>query len=328
MVLTTRSFIKIKQSLAACFLGLLIILFYSPPPLIASDFNIEHIADLNPDSASQPIINKRLWGVGTGHVVLYAGTLTVLDRMWYKDYPRSAFHFHDDLADWMQMDKIAHVANAYQLSRLSFYTFRWSGLNNSQSALWGSLSGSIFLTTVEIMDGFSAEWGASLSDFAANTLGSLSFFAQQMAWQEQKIVWKYSFSQSGLHKYRPDLLGSNLPENILKDYNGLTFWLSFNISALTGGNNSIPPWLNVALGYGAMGMLGGRENPAYHNDILLPQMARYRQFYIAPDIDFARIPTQNQTLKHIFETINFLKLPTPAIEYNQEQGFRFHFLFF
>jgi hypothetical protein len=328
MVLKAQLCKNRKQWLAASLAGLLIISYCFPSPLRAADFQTENISDLNQDSTSQPKINKRLWGVGSGHVLLYTGTLTVLDRMWYRDFPRSGFHFHNDLPDWLQMDKVAHAANAYQLSRLSYYTFRWSGLNNNYAAIWGSISGNIFLTTVEIMDGFSAEWGASLSDFAANTLGSLSFFAQQMAWQEQKIVWKYSFSQSGLQRYRPDLLGSNLPENILKDYNGLTFWLSFNISALTGGNNSIPPWLNVALGYGAMGMLGGRENPADHNEILLPQMARYRQFYLAPDIDFARIPTQNQTLKQILNTINFIKLPTPALEYNQEQGFSFHLLFF
>ncbi len=328
MVLLLNFYKTIKPWFGAGFLGLLAIALLSTYPLKAADFQTEKFTEHNSDSTFQPKINKRLWVVSSGHILLYTGTLNVLDRMWYKDYPRSGFHFYDDLADWMQMDKIAHAANAYQLSRLSYHTFRWARLDNNQAAIWGSISGNIFLTTVEIMDGFSAEWGASWSDLAANTLGSLSFFAQQIAWQEQKIVWKYSFSQSGLHEFRPDLLGSNLSENILKDYNSLTFWFSFNLSALTGGNNSIPPWLNLAIGYGAMGMLGGRENPEYYNDILLPEMARYRQFYLAPDIDFTRIPTQNPTMKKIFHTINFIKLPTPAIEYNQKQGLSFHLLFF
>jgi VanZ family protein len=277
------------------------------------------------DTTSGPN-NRRLWITGSAHVLLYTATLVGLDGMWYRDYPRSSFHFFDDLPDWKQMDKAAHAANAYQLSRLSFSTFRHAGLSNNKAAIWGSISGAAFLTTVEIMDGFSSEWGASWSDLAANTIGSLSFFAQQMAWQEQKILWKYSFSRSGMEKYRPDLLGSNLIENILKDYNGLTFWWSFNIRSLAGINT--PEWLNLAIGYSAHGMLGGRHNPASHNGMNLPEMARYRQFYLAPDIDFARIPSQNSTLKQVFNILNLIKLPAPAIEYNQQQGFSFHLLFF
>jgi hypothetical protein len=112
----------------------------------------------------------------------------------------------------------------------------------------------------------------------------------------------------------------------LKDYNGLTIWFSFNINSLTGLQT--PGWLNLAFGYSADGMLGGRSNPANYNGMALPRIPRYRQFYLAPDIDFARIPTQNKTIKQLLNIINLVKLPAPAIEYNQEQGFSFHLLFF
>lgn len=271
---------------------------------------------------------SRLWFTGSAHIAGFAGTLVALNQLWYKDFPRSSFHFYDDSRHWKQMDKMGHAITANQLSKLSYRSFRRAGLDDNAAAFWGSVSGSAFLTTIEILDGFSREWGASWSDIAANTLGSVSFYAQQKMWHEQKISAKYSFSRSGLEKYRPDLLGKNLPENMLKDYNGQTYWLSFNIGSLTAARLPVPPWLNIALGYGANNMLGSKSNPAFHNQVELPQLTPYRQFYLAPDIDYSRIPTRSPILHQVFTTLNFIKFPSPALEYNSQNGFVFHWVFF
>jgi len=45
-----------------------------------------------------------------------------------------------------------------------------------------------------------------------------------------------------------------------------------------------PKWLNVAVGYGAEGMVG-----SYYNPSNLPHFDRYRQYYLSLDIDFTRI---------------------------------------
>lgn len=261
-------------------------------------------------------------------VVGFSAALLVLNQAWYKDYPRSSFHFHNDLPDWFQQDKLGHVSATYHLGRLSSATYTWAGLSNTRSAWAGALSGLAFLTAVEIMDGFSAEWGASISDMAANAIGAGTFLAQQLAWEEQRIVLKYSFHESGLAEYRPNLLGNNFPEKMLKDYNGQTFWLSFNMKSLLAPESNMPAWLNLAVGHGATGMLGSRSNPANYNGQLLPQLVRHRQWYLAPDIDFSRIPAQSPFLKTLLSGLNFLKMPAPALEYNSEQGLRFHWLFF
>ena len=36
-------------------------------------------------------------------------TLIGLNQVWYADYPRSDFHFINDNAEWLQMDKVGHV---------------------------------------------------------------------------------------------------------------------------------------------------------------------------------------------------------------------------
>jgi hypothetical protein len=305
----------LKKFLAA------LVLCFTVSPLPARPFTTDSI----PESRHG---NSRLPYVAGLQVAGYSTALIALSQAWYKDYPRTSFHFHNDLPDWFQQDKLGHVAATNHLSRLSAASLSWAGLGNRQSAWWGMASGMGFLTAVEILDGYSLEWGASLSDMAANTLGAAAFLSQQLLWEEQRISIKYSYSQSKLAHYRPALLGSSLPERMLKDYNGQTFWLSLNIRSFLSPESKFPSWLNLALGHGAYGMLGSRENPSFHNGMALPEMNRYRQWYLAPDIDFSKIPVNAPWLKAFLGAVNFLKMPAPALEYNSEQGLRLHWIFF
>lgn len=258
----------------------------------------------------------------------FTTALILLDKAWYQDFRREQFHFHNDLPDWKQMDKFGHITAAYHLSRISAQSFRWAGINNNNSALYGAVAGTSFLAVVEVFDGFSTGWGFSIADFTANKVGAISFLSQQLAWQEQKILWKYSFSSSGLAQHRPEVLGDGITQTFIKDYNGMTFWLSANLHSLSGEMKIFPPWLNLALGYGATGMLGSRENPVIIDGMQLPHLDRHRQWYLAPDIDWQRIPTNSPLLSTIFSTLNVIKFPTPAIEYNRIDGVVFHLLFF
>jgi hypothetical protein len=60
---------------------------------------------------------------------------------------------------------------------------------------------------------------------------------------------KFSFHTTQ-YQYRPNVLGSSLAEQMLKDYNGQTYWLSVNLHSFYKGSK-IPKWLNLAIGYGA-----------------------------------------------------------------------------
>jgi len=283
----------------------------------------------NETKGQDTVLNRnRLWMVSAAHLTAYSGSLIVLNQAWYQDYPRSGFHFHNDLPDWFQQDKLGHLIAGYYLSRISSETFRWAGMDNNRSVLFGSLAGTVFLTSIEILDGFSEQWGASTSDLVANTMGSAIFAGQHFLWEEQRITVKYSYSGSGLAQYRPGLLGRSLPEKMLKDYNAQTYWLSFNLSSFFPESNFLPPWLNIAVGHGATGMLGSRNNPYTQNDLTLPQLIRYREWYLAPDIDLTRIPVNNPWLKRLLHTLNLFKIPTPAIEFNSESGLKFHWIFF
>ena len=90
--------------------------------------------------------------------------------------------------------------------------------------------------------------------------------------------------------------------------------------------SKIPKWLNVAVGYGAEGMITG--NDAFVNTIFLPESQRYRQFYLSLDVDLTKIETKSHFLKTFFSVFNTIKIPAPTFEYSANEGLRGHILYF
>ena len=71
-------------------------------------------------SNEDSINRKRLNTVIIGSSAAYAGSLVVLYYAWYKDAPKTTFHFIDDSRYWLQIDKVGHATTAYTLSNYSF----------------------------------------------------------------------------------------------------------------------------------------------------------------------------------------------------------------
>lgn len=277
---------------------------------------------------SDTLHKGRLTFVATAAGVGLAGTMIGLNELWYSNQPRSSFHFFDDNADWLQMDKAGHAATGYQLSRLGFEAVRWTGVEDRKAMWAGAGFAMLFLTGIEVLDGFSEQWGFSLGDFGANVAGGALFVGQQLGWEEQRVALKFSYSPSGLAHYRPETLGSNDLERIIKDYNGQTYWLSVNPGSFRPSGARILPWLNVALGYSGFGMLGGTDNPEFNAaGDALPEMERYRRYFLSFDVDLTRIPTKSGFLRTFFSTFGFVKIPAPALEYSRGD-FRWHWLMF
>ena len=271
---------------------------------------------------SDTLNSKRRNAVIITETALSIGTLVALDKLWYSGYSRSNFHFINDNNQWKQLDKMGHVMTSYYVGKIGMEVLDWSGVSKKNQLIYGATFGFTFLTAIEVLDGFSNKWGASWGDITANAAGTSLLIGQELAWNEQRILLKYSFSQSTYATQRPNVLGQNFLQQALKDYNGQTYWLSTNIWSFYKESN-FPKWLNIALGYGADGMLYGETNPTN----TLPQDP-YRQFYLSVDLDLTKIKTNSKFLKTLFSTINFIKIPAPALEYNTKNGFTFHYLHF
>jgi hypothetical protein len=257
--------------------------------------------------------------------VLASGALIGLNQLWYADYPKSDFHFINDNSEWLQMDKLGHLYSSYHIGRFGAEALNWSGASKKKQLIYGASLGFVFLTAVEVFDGFSQEWGASMGDVVANASGTALYVSQELIWNEQRITPKFSFHTTQYANYRPDLLGTSLQEQILKDYNGQTYWFLVNLYSFSK-KSKIPKWLNVALGCGVEGMVG--ENDVKKMIIFPIKMENYRQFYLSLDLDLTKINTKSHFLKTIFSVLNTVKIPAPTLEYSPHGGFKFYALYF
>jgi hypothetical protein len=246
----------------------------------------------------------RRLGTVVGGGAIIAGTLISLDRAWYSQYDRGRFHMFNDGGEWLQMDKVGHSFATYTVGAWGHRLMRWCGYPEKTSVWIGGSVGLAYLTAVECMDGTSEEWGFSAWDMTANVAGTGLFIGQHLAWKEQRITFKYSAHLTDYAPQRPNVLGEGLSERILKDYNAF-------------GSRGLPAWLNLAAGYGAEGMLYADANPFQH-----------RQFYLAPDIDLTRIPTKSKLLRTVLFTLNCVKVPMPALEFNGNGTVKAYALYF
>lgn len=266
-------------------------------------------------------------GVGTG--ALTVGSLFYLNQAWYSEYNTGKFHFFNDNQEWLQMDKAGHVFTNYQMSRLMMQAFDWAGYSKKQSLIIGGGIGFAYMTAIECMDGFSEGWGFSWGDELANALGTGLALSQQIFWKEQRFQLKYSFAESGLAQYNPSLLGKNFYTQILKDYNGQTYWLSFNLASFMKKSTRFPKWLNIAVGYAAYGMLGGHENDFVVQDQQgnVLKFERERRLVLSLDVDLTKIKTRSKLLKGLFSVINLVKIPAPGLQFSKS-GLRGYYIYF
>ena len=277
----------------------------------------------------------RTWLVAGANVLGYGGTMIGLYSSWYSNYPQTGFHTFNDWPEWKQVDKVGHLYSAYIESYGSTEMWKWAGMDRKKRIWIGGMSGAVYQTAIEVLDGFSAGWGWSWADFGANILGSGSYVAQELAWNEQRIRLKFSFhpknySDPELEERSNDLFGSSTVRSFIKDYNGQTYWASFNLRSFFP-RSKFPDWLSVSIGYGAEGLFGGTRNFAEDkNGVVVfdrPDVRRYRQWYFSPDIDLSKIQSRKRLVRILLGALNAFKFPAPALEFSKA-GIKGHFLYF
>jgi hypothetical protein len=252
---------------------------------------------------------KRLVITSSSIGTLWAGSILALQQIWYSNVQKSSFHTFNDANNWMQMDKAGHVYTANKLSLLSGELYKWSGMKPKKAALIGSCIGLGYQTSLELLDAYSVDWGFSWADMTANAAGSLIYLGQELAWNEQRFHLKFSYHPTEYAALRPEVLGTNFQERILKDYNGQTYWLSFN-PFLFSRNSSFPKWVCLSFGYSANAKLVG------DSDTYTQGTATYiakREFLLSFDVDFSRLPIKKPWLKAVVKQFNYIKIPFPTL---------------
>ena len=319
-------------------------------------------SDHTPEAHVQtPGLNRSAAIVVGTEAVLITGIMASLYSSWYSGTETGGFHFYNDSREWLMMDKLGHANSCYNFANIGYEALVMTGLDERRSLLYGAPLGITIMTMVEVFDGLSGNWGFSWGDMTANILGTGLFMGQQALWHEQRIALKYSYHNSGLAKYnvsnpltmeRDYIMGRDWLDRLYEDYGGITIWAAFDVKSLFMNDDSrYPSWLGWAVGFGAEGMTGEYNNlrPAgsvgadgnwgrgWEYDPVnapgqlayLPDDARQRRLFLAPDIDISRIPCRNKTLKHVLRVLSAIKLPTPAVEYRPgESRLCWHWLYF
>lgn len=267
--------------------------------------------------------NKSARNIAIASGVLYGAALYGLNKTWYEEFPRAEFHFFNDNTEWKQLDKAGHFYSAFHISQASIHLFQQAGMTKNKAHLWGGMMGFLILTPIEILDGFSEEYGASWGDLIANAVGSGTAMAQYMIWNEARIKPKFSFTQTSLAAERPNVLGDGFHQEILKDYNGQTYWLSVDMYAFLSQKSKFPKWLNFVVGYGV-------NNIVYANDHqnLDQGYDAYRQYYFGLDFDLSYFTGKSKLVNTLLYIVDLIHLPAPTLEYNRKDGVKFYFLKF
>ncbi len=272
--------------------------------------------------------SKRLTAINSVAYVGSATSLVFLNEVWYDQYQKESFHFFNDLKEWKYMDKIGHVCTAYQMNLNSYAIFSKFQENKNKVLVKSSLYSFGYLTGMEILDGFSTEWGFSWYDFIANGVGTGLFAFQQKKWNENRLDIKFSSHLTPYAACRPNLLGKTNLERIFKDYNGQTYWLTVDFNKFLKKENQVMKWFNLALGYSVDGLTGANENPftsIYHNDC--NSYERKSKFLLSFDINLKNIKTKNRFIKSLLSPFSVIKIPFPTLQI-MKNNTKYYWLYF
>lgn len=213
-------------------------------------------AQVTKDSVSVRKNAKRKVALAGG---AYALGLTGVSLAWYGSQENfgKKFSFFNDNAQWYGQDKLGHAWTCYHLSRTLAPSLAQVGVPKIIAAY----SGALLLLPVEILDGLSPDYGFSWGDFGANFLGSTLYFFQNKG-KLHFIRYKFQFWPSPYAKERPELLGANVASQALKDYNGQTYWLLFDLKKMIRPKED--GLFLLALGHSVSGLRYGnvQENKA------------------------------------------------------------------
>jgi hypothetical protein len=268
-------------------------------------------------------------------------SLAGLGSLWYSDQFDGKFKSINDSQTWLQIDKLGHSVTAYQISNQLYHINLWSGFNEAQAVGYAYLTSTLFQLSIEVMDGFSEGYGFSFPDIGANLFGTSLFLGQQLLFKDQPIKLTFSFSNSGLqgpftNELEKDrarkLYGTTFLNNLFKDYNGQTYWLSVNLWKIAGKPNNFPKWLNLDFGYSVDNVLGSFSNgwriqQNGKSVVYTSELPRTRQFLFSFSVDTEnlKIFKKLQGITFVFSTI---KMPAPALEYNNQKEWTFHPFYF
>ncbi len=271
--------------MACCFLP---IGFVFPQP---QKVNVTHA-----DSSHVNITRLSIFGgtVLAGGVAVYFARYEPLWKEYY-----TSFFFHENLAAQNQ-DKLLHFYGNVVGNVISTKGLSWAGYDDQDAVLYGAATSLAFYTFMKIEDGHVSYIGFDPVKEVANVLGAGYPVAQYYVPSLYSFTPKFSYVAS-----KNTVLAANqVQPGFLEDNEGQKFWLGITVHDLLPKNfrSYWPPIVGLAVGY----TLRGENTPhPYHETI------------IALDLDLRKLPGDSKFLKTMWEMLNYIHLPMPAVRVSQ-----------
>lgn len=254
----------------------------------------------------------------TTSAVGLVGLNTALYYTWYSNYNTGKFHTFNDNNEWQGVDKCGHAFTTFNLAKIGINLANNAGWQRPKHKLLAGSVGLLFMTSIEVQDGFSRGWGFSWGDVLANTTGSTLAIAQAIAFNNRyPFQLKFFYNKSSIAPYNTNLLGKSSAERLLKDYNAQSYWLSFFPKQLFT-HSVLPSYLGVSLGYKATGMLGASNN----NNFATTNYTRTQRYYLSLDIDLSQLKTRYKWLNKTLHVLSFIKVPLPVVSIDSKGVWR------
>ncbi|MBC8144340.1 MAG: DUF2279 domain-containing protein [bacterium] len=260
------------------------------------------------DSTSIQPDNLRLALIGGVTVGGFIYGHVLQSDIWWKG-DRSDFHF-EWKHDWtyaLGADKLGHMWFPYATTHTYSHLFRWAGVD-STTAIWSAASLALaYQTYIEVRDGFSAVWGFSWGDCAANVVGAGLPVAQHYLPALRLFDYEISF-------YPSDRFRAGTHAAIIDDYESAHHWLSLHMANVIPDSwrGYYPEFIDVAIGHGVRELDdkgGGRH-----------------EIYLALDWNLDRLPGDWWGWNLLRHVLRHYHLPSPAIRLYPgpvHVGFRF-----
>jgi len=230
---------------------------------------------------------------------------------------KGSFHFAEDGKYAMYVDKAGHFYGTFLSSYVLSQTLLECGLSYDWSVAVGTFLGIGYTTYVEVLDGFAKDWGFSPTDFYADLFGGLFFFGYSYIPFLQNFTPKFMY-------FPPRWFNSfsRKPSTMfIDDYSAHTFWVSINLNNMLPVRlrKYIPKWLDISIGYAVRNLCNPLDtllncNPELSEPIY-PYVWGNRKIIIALDYDLVKLLPEGGALWNwLKQSLNFFKLPSPAIE--------------
>lgn len=270
--------------------------------------------------------------IGKSNLILVGSIFSALfvgQHVWQEETiwkNKASFKIKEDAIYSLYADKGGHFFGGYIMSYTFNETLLAVGFGKDDGILWGSILGLAYQTYVEVLDGYGQNFGFSPSDFYADVVGSAYYYAQQKIPVLQNFTPKFHYYPAewhGEHSRKPH-------DSFIDDYSSQTFYVSINVHNLLPDNYSKywPEWLELTVGYAARNL--SINDPYYQHITPYPGSYPYKSNYaeawgnpkyiVGLDYDVVKLlPDGCNAWNWFKQSLNYWKLPSPAIEFSRDK---------